>query len=263
MAVTTNKVIKSILMLLILYKASVFAEQKLDTRTNFHWKLCSIFKWSDFCLPYIYGAYSYPVFPISGPILPIAPFPLIINPTSQAPSYTIPTVFTTTARPSMPFQPQVPFLSTGPIVSIPMIPNQSSTPCPPTISVCPPTALAAPIDPRQGISSFVFFFVNEKNAKTNESNRQYSPELHLKRSFSTIQRLSMHGSACIKLFTFNKRFPVTIFIGRTLVSFVGSRSTKHRRRCTISNKLHRTRAGNVSNGTTSIPQIYSCHSSVK
>ncbi|XP_031626161.1 serine protease filzig-like [Contarinia nasturtii] len=153
MAINIKNLIKLII-LLIFYKSAVCADPKIESRT-FYWKMCSIFKYSNFCLPYIYGPYSYPAFSqIPGSVVQIAPFPLIVNPSTSAPSYTIPTVYTTTARPFSQSVPQVPIYP-----SIPIIPNQpfppvqipSTTQCPPNIAICPPAALAVPFDPRQGL----------------------------------------------------------------------------------------------------------------
>lgn len=134
-----------------LYSTIVYAQPKLDTRTDIYWKLCSIFKYSKFCLPYIWGAYTYPLLSTYPgavlPLAPIPPFPLVVNPTTPSLSYTIPTVFTTNSPVSPPPRPPPQQILPG----APSIPNQPSGPCPPTISICPPGALSGPIDPRQGI----------------------------------------------------------------------------------------------------------------
>lgn len=138
------------IMLVISLYNTVHAEPKLDTRTGFgtdiYYKMCSLFKFSKFCLPYIWGAYTYPLLPISGGVLPIAPIPqgpLVINPPSPPPIFTIPTVFTTIRSPASPPAPQIP------------IPNPGI--CPLTITLCPPAALSVPIDPRQGIFRSFYF----------------------------------------------------------------------------------------------------------
>lgn len=165
MAANLNETLKFILMLTLCCSTvctPIDADPSIS-RTDLNWRLCSLFRFSRFCLPYILGSYNYnyPLLPVPfpGAVLPIAPFPLIVNPTQSAASFTIPTVLTT-SRPGLPpggqtnqpgpigpIQPFPPFPS-GPI------PNPSG-PCPPIISVCPPAAAAAPIvpsiDPRQSM----------------------------------------------------------------------------------------------------------------
>lgn len=137
-------------LIMSLFKSIVMAEPKLDTRTDIYWKLCSVFKFSKFCLPYYWGAYSYPLLPIPGAVLPIVPFPpLVVNPTTSLP-FTIPTIFTTPNRSPTPPVPQIPPGPPQNIPNQPPFPNPSGG-CPPGISICPPAALSGPIDPRQGI----------------------------------------------------------------------------------------------------------------
>lgn len=156
--------------LLLLYLCKLndcSADSKIEARTDLYFKMCSVFKLSKFCSPYVFGSYAYPFYTlpiVSGP-LPVAPFPLIINPTSPQPSFTIPTIFTT-PRPGGPL-PNIPQIPNQPFPNQPF-PNQPfpNQPFPgilnpqcPSIIVCPPAALTGPIDPRQGIFAVVCLLV--------------------------------------------------------------------------------------------------------
>lgn len=95
MTVILNEILKFILMLSVVY-SPIVANPSLGAQTDINWKLCSLFKYSRFCLPYILGSYNYQILPVPFPgnVLQIAPFPLIVNPTQPAASFTIPTIFT-------------------------------------------------------------------------------------------------------------------------------------------------------------------------
>lgn len=82
MIVISNEILKFILMLSVVY-SPIVADPSLGAQTDINWKLCSLFKYSRFCLPYIFGIYNYPILPVPFPgnVLQIAPFPLIVNPT--------------------------------------------------------------------------------------------------------------------------------------------------------------------------------------
>lgn len=90
-----SEILQIILMLSVVY-SPIVADPSLGAQTDINWKLCSLFKYSRFCLPYILGSYNYQILPVPFPgnVLPIAPFPLIVNPTQPAASFTIPTIFT-------------------------------------------------------------------------------------------------------------------------------------------------------------------------
>lgn len=196
MSIVVNEMTKFILMLVLCKNSFVFgfADPKLFSNTDVYWKFCSIFTYSKFCFPYIIGAYTLPVLPISGP-----PFQIVQIP-APAQTFTIPPMLTIRPPNVAPQGPQMQFPQQGPPQgpqqvqqqgppqgppqgpqqSAPMqfpqqgppqgqptqqITNQQNGPCPPTISVCPPAALAAPIDPRQGISFGCFMSVGRKSVR--------------------------------------------------------------------------------------------------
>lgn len=124
-------IIKCILLLNMCKSIACNADPNANPKfDDIYSKMCSVLRVTRFCLPYMMGSYPYPFYTLPLPAsipLPIAPFPSIVNPTSPAPAFTIPTIFTTN-RPSGPGQL-----------------------CPPSPPVCPPAAVAMPfIDPRQG-----------------------------------------------------------------------------------------------------------------
>lgn len=133
---TVNDTIKCVLLLIMCRSVVSNANPRLD---NIFSKMCSVLKLPRFCLPSMLDSYPYPFY-----TLPVAPFPLIANPTTSALSFTIPTVFTTNRPPSAGGPPFLP----GPSPSAP----PSGSQCPPSPPICPPAALSMPfIDPRQGI----------------------------------------------------------------------------------------------------------------
>lgn len=173
--ITVYDLIKCILILNMCRTIISDADPKFG---DIYLKMCSVLKLPKFCLSYMMGSYSYPypfyALPLPAPVpLPVAPFPLIVNPTSSIPSFTIPTVFTTNrpggAPPGPPGPPGVP---PGPSAAPPpQLPPPGKIwikwndehelffiqvfiiglQCPPSPPICPPAALAMPIiDPRQG-----------------------------------------------------------------------------------------------------------------
>lgn len=121
-------------------------------------KMCSVLRIPRFCLSYMMASNPYPFYtlPLGGPVpLPIAPFPLIVNPTPSIGSFTIPTVYTTT-RPGGAPNMGSPGPSGPSSAQPPAQPPQQQQPppglqCPPSPPICPPAALSMPIiDPRQG-----------------------------------------------------------------------------------------------------------------
>lgn len=129
-----NSIIKWILILNVCKTIFCNADPAFE---DIYSKMCSVLKVTRFCLPYMMGSYPYPYYALPAPVsVPVAPFPLIVNPTTSGPPFTIPTIYTT-IRPFGPSGGGLP--PTGPV-------------CPPSPSICPPAALSLPfIDQRQGM----------------------------------------------------------------------------------------------------------------
>lgn len=145
--ITVNDIIKCILLLNMCRTIISNADPKFG---DIYLKMCAVLKLPKFCWSYtMMGSYPYPFYtlPLPAPIpLSVAPFPLIVNPTSSSPQYTIPTVFTTNRPPGQGGAPNMGSQGMSPGPS-PSAPPQ----CPPSPQICPPAALAMPfIDPRQG-----------------------------------------------------------------------------------------------------------------
>lgn len=145
----SSDVIKFILILNMCKFMGSHADPKIDA-AEIYLKMCSMFRLPKFCNPLILASYTYPLYPLPfpGQIVPIAPFPLILNPTPPNPSFTIPTMFTT----------QRPQGQQGQQGQQGGIPIQGGGICPPVLSVCPPAVLNGPIDPRQGILAVIFAY---------------------------------------------------------------------------------------------------------
>lgn len=157
--ITVHDVIKCLVLLNLCRTAISDADPKFGG--DLYLKMCSVLKIPRFCLSYMMASNPYPFYtlPLGAPVpLPIAPFPLIVNPTSSIASFTIPTMFTTN-RPGGPPNNQggqggPPGPSSAPPQQT-QPPQQQQPPpglqCPPSPPICPPAALAMPIiDPRQG-----------------------------------------------------------------------------------------------------------------
>lgn len=158
--ITVHDIIKCVLVLNLCRSVVSDADPKFG---DFYLKMCSVLKIPRFCLSYMLASNPYPFYtlPLTAPVpLPIAPFPLTVNPTSSQASFTIPTVFTTSrpggapnmgaAAPSGPAGPSsVPQAQPQPQTQLQPLP--SGPQCPPSPPVCPPVALTMPvIDPRLG-----------------------------------------------------------------------------------------------------------------
>lgn len=136
-------------------------------------KMCSMFKLPRLCWPYILNmnSYAYPFYslPLSAvPVpLPVAPFPLIVNPTTPSAPFTIPPVFTPSGPQRPPSGPgPIAGPSSGPISGPPIIQIPSGGGgggpiCPPAPPICPPAVLTTPIDPRQGIILCLRFILED------------------------------------------------------------------------------------------------------
>lgn len=134
--IIVNSIIKWILLLNVCKSVVTVshADPKFD---DIYARMCSVLKLTRFCLPYMMGSYPYPYYALP-PAVPVAPFPLIVNPTTPSPPFTIPTIFTT-IHPSGPNGIGLPPLPGGFV-------------CPPSPTICPPAALSLPyIDQRQGL----------------------------------------------------------------------------------------------------------------
>lgn len=150
--IAVNDLIKCILLLNMCRTIISDADPKFGG--DIYLKMCSVLKIPRFCLSYMMGSNPYPFYalPLPAPVpLPIAPFPLIVSPTSSIASFTIPTVFTTN-RPGGAPMGGAPMGGAQP-------PPPSGSQCPPSPVICPPAALAMPIiDPRQGSIPMVATF---------------------------------------------------------------------------------------------------------